>query len=106
MKALLDENQIFHFSEHDGDAAIETVVDTGAIVRHVQQMKHLREVSSKKKFGSEVANYVGSVNIDLLRVWCREKNIDFNEAMRDNKILIQYLNDPDNAKFKAVDGKI
>ena len=104
MKRILsvdgNKKQVFHYSDHDDTAAIETIIDAEPLVRHVRKMRHM------KRNKSEVTNYVGSVDMTLFLKWAKEKHISTQEAMSDNRYLVQYLNDPDNAKFKAVDGKI
>lgn len=106
MKRLLstdgNQSKVFHYSEHDDTAAIETVTDVAPIMRHVQRMK----AAKAKKYDSEVANYVGTVDINLFLKWCESKGVNAQEALADNRYLIQYLNAPENAKFKAVEGKI
>jgi len=104
MKRILsidgNKKEVFH-GHADGSFHIQTIIDTDPLLKHVQQMKHL---TRNKK--SEVTNYVGSVDLTLFRKWCEKKNISVQESYGNTNYLTQYLNDPDNAKFKAVDGKI
>jgi len=95
-----NKTEVWH-GEKDGKFTVETIIDAQPLLNHVTQMKHL-----SRNHKSEVANYVGSIDLTLLRKWGEKKHIKFDEIMRDTKYLNQYLNDPDNAKFKAVDGKI
>lgn len=106
MKRILDANgnktQIFHHTEHDNESIIQTVTDADPLVRRVNALREAK----RKKYDSEVMNYVGSVDLDLFLEWARRKGINTQEAMADTKFIVQYLNDPDNARFKAIDGKI
>lgn len=104
MKRILSQDgnktEVFH-GHSDGSFHIQTIIDADPLLKHVQQMKHLNRNNK-----SEVTNYVGSVDLTLFRKWCEKKFIKFDQAMGDTKYLTQYLNDPDNARFKAINGKV
>ncbi len=106
MKRILSHDgsatKILHYSEHDNTAAIETVEDIAPLVNHVKQMK----AANNNGYKSETMNYVGSVNTKLFLDWCAQKFISAEEALKDNKYLIMYLNARENSQFKAIDGKI
>lgn len=93
--------QILHICEHDGTAAIETITDIEPVINHVQQMKE-----THRGFKSQTANYVGTIPLDIFRKWGEVKGITNHELMTNNKYLADFLNDPDFAKFKAIDGKV
>jgi len=107
MKRILTNNgntqEIFHYCEHDNTAVIQRRTDIDPLTRRVQR---LREAKKGKNYGSQVMNYAGSVDMTLFRKWGEKKFISAQELFANTKYLTQYLNDPDNAKFKAIDGKI
>jgi len=87
--------------ENDGSFSIYTEEDLS------QEVKRARtNASNFDGYKSEVANYVGTVPLIVLKNWCREHNEIYNAFNTHHSVVTKFLNHRDNSSFKAIPGKV
>jgi len=62
--------------------------------------------SSGKQFKSESFNHVARIPVIVLEKWCRDHGIKYEEIMNNDKLLKQFLNDPENKFLRTKPGRI
>lgn len=95
LQHTLSDGSIVHEHKHD----VTGILEANKFQRGEQGMHHT----------SETFNHVARIDVVAIQEWCKTRGINkggWREFMTDEKLLTEFLNDPDNKLWRTRLGKI
>ncbi len=90
-----------YYDEAEDRTYIQRVQDVEPVIN--ANRRAMNEFSGYK---SEVFNRKASIPVTVIEEWCRVRGIKYQEFMNSKELLKRFINDPDNAAFNCIPGKI
>lgn len=85
---------VTRYHQDDGKFHIQTTADVQAVVDHAAHLRNTRQHTNP--MGDK---HLGRIHIVHLNAWANRHGIQFDDIMKDNRLLMRYLEDPENAAF-------
>lgn len=105
MKGLLsndgDVKEVMHYDAHDDQAYIQRVQDVSSVLDHNREKR-----DSHNRYKSEVFNHKARIPTTIAEQWCKAQGLKYSEFLSNPDILKRFLNDPDNAPWLTIKGRI
>ena len=92
-----------HLNRNDGTMTVARMQDVEPILKAI----HERKVEEAAKF-SRLRDFreIGEVPFVVLEEWIKKRGMTFREYVIDRKARKLFWNNPDNAKFKVMRGRV
>lgn len=87
-------SSVFLHEEQDGKVAIETVTDVGPVLERAKALHN--QGLTRTGMGDR---HVASIPIAVLDAWARKRGLLFQNVMQDQRLMSQFLQDPDHSYF-------
>ena len=96
--------ETYHYDEQEDTLTINKTEDISSVL---DANKAQFDVDNKR-YTSEAFNHVARIPVIAIEMWCKAKGIPYQDFMADydNKLMKQFLNDPDNKYFRTKPGRI
>lgn len=90
-----------YHEDTDGTWYLNKTQDVEPFVKAAADARH-----EHRGYRSEVFNKKASIPIVVAKQWCKQSGIDYGDLLADPSILRRFLNDPDNAAFMHIKGRV
>ncbi|OZI20507.1 hypothetical protein CAL26_23725 [Bordetella genomosp. 9] len=88
--------KVTRFHELDGGFAIETVAD---VEPELEYAKALHNEGHHRTANGD--RHVAAVPAVVLNAWAIKRGVTFQAVMQDNRLMREFLNDPDHSHFRV-----
>lgn len=88
-------------TEVDGSMVIQSTTDVSAVVERAKALHNAGDY--RTQMGDK---HVASIPVPVLDAWARARGKVFGDVLRDQRLMAEFLQDPDHSVFRVWKGAI
>lgn len=96
-----DKYHVLGMTEEDGKTIIHKTTDVSPVLRRAEQLRQAG--ATKTRDGDHLA---AVIPIALLQEWAQKRGLEWQMVASNDKLLDQFLYDPDYKKCRVYEGKV